>query len=72
MPREAYYLYGLKLSLCTVTLITITIATLRFAIRCYGHHQPSSVQIDASSSAVQLAGKTIEEIGKGMQSGSSS
>ena len=67
-----YYLYGLKLSLCSVILITAVVSTLRFAIRCYGHHQPSSAQIDASSSAIQIAGKTMEEIGKGMQSGSSS
>ncbi len=66
-----YYLYGLKLSLCSIILITAVVSTLRFAIRCYGHHQPSSAQIDASSSAFQLAGKTVEEIGKGMQSGSS-
>ena len=66
-----YYLYGLKLSLCSIILITAVVSTLRFAIRCYGHHQPSSAQIDASSSAIQLAGKTVEEIGKGMQSGSS-
>lgn len=70
--NSIYYLYGLKLSLCSVILITAVVSTLRFAIRCYGHHQPSSAQIDASSSAIQIAGKTMEEIGRGMQSGSSS
>ena len=70
MPKEAYYLYGLKLSLCTVALITIAIATLRFAIQCYGHHQPASAT-GVDNTSVGIIGKFLEQIGKTIQSSSS-
>lgn len=32
-------LFCVKASLTAVTFLTVSVATLRFAIRCYGHHQ---------------------------------
>ena len=37
-PDKAYYLWGLKTSLATGSLLILGISTMRFAIRCYGHH----------------------------------
>lgn len=54
-----------KLSLCTLTFLSVAIATLRFAIRCYGHHQggpANSQEIDSPN--MNMAGKVLEAVGK--------
>lgn len=72
-PTAAYYLYGLKLSLSTIALITIAIAILRFAIQCYGHHQSSSSTIETPNGATIVSlGKTVEQVGKTLQSSGTS
>ena len=65
-----YYLYGLKLSLCSVILVTAVVSTLRFAIQCYGHHQQSPTS-GMDNSSVSIIGKFLEQIGKTIQSSSS-
>lgn len=41
-PEAAFYLWGAKTSLCTIVLVTVVVSLLRFAIKCYGHHQRST------------------------------
>lgn len=59
-------LLGVKFSLCTLTFLSVSIATLRFAIRCYGHHQGGNTAnpngIDSPDMGV--VGKVLEAIGK--------
>lgn len=65
LPKEYYYLWALKMSLSTVVLIAIFISTMRFAIRCYGHHQP---QQDGDTQGFALLGKGLESVGKTINS----
>lgn len=57
---------GVKFSLCTLAFLTVSIATLRFAIRCYGHHQGgnSANSNGIDSPDVSVVGKVLEAIGK--------
>lgn len=65
-PKEAFYLWGLKTSLCTVVLVTIAIGLLRFAIKCYGHHQ-HSVRDDDAPNPVKLAETALKVAHKAME-----
>lgn len=56
--------YSLKLSLCTLTFLTIAIATLRFAIRCYGHHQNGSTTKDYIGTNLSEPLKQVVELAK--------
>ncbi len=52
---------GLKVSLVTVLFITVFVTTMRFAIRCFGHHNPKQQDNDSSLSAFvsELLKKTL-------------
>ncbi len=65
-PKEVFYLWGVKMSLCTVVLVTIAISLLRFAIKCYGHHQHSA-RDDEISSPVKLAETALKVAHKAME-----
>lgn len=69
-PKEAFYLWGAKVSLCTLVLVSLTVGLLRFAINCYGHHKPTPENGVSASSAASV-GKVIEAVGKAFQSHSS-
>ena len=59
--------FGVKFSLCTLTFLTVAIATLRFAIRCYGHHQSNtSTSNEIDSPSMSMAGKVLEAVGKAL------
>lgn len=58
-------LLGVKFSLCTLTSLTVAIAMLRFAIRCYGHHQSGSSNVGDSPTA-NMAQKILDVVGKAL------
>lgn len=51
------------LFLSTVAMLVLLISTLRFAIKCYGHHHQQNT-LDNSTSQIGIIGKTLEAIGK--------
>ena len=59
----AFYLWGLKTSLATATLLVLGIGTLRFAIKCYGHHHPQNTPSEADG-VLPIVGKVLESVGR--------
>lgn len=64
-PTAAYYLWGAKVSLCTILLVSIVVGMMRFAIRCYGHHQHTPEDNSGDNTAVLTTlGKVVEALAK--------
>lgn len=63
-PPEAFYVWAIKLSMSTLVFISLAVGLLRFAIKCYGHHNKDSGQIP--DSALPAIGKFLEAFGKSL------
>lgn len=65
-PPEAFYVWAIKLSMSTLVFVSLAVGLLRFAIKCYGHHNRDSGQIP--DSALPAIGKFLEALGKSFNS----
>jgi hypothetical protein len=63
-PPEAFYIWAIKLSMSTLVFISLAIGLLRFAIKCYGHHNRDTSQ--TPDSALPALGKFLETLGKSL------
>lgn len=66
MPKEAFYLYMAKVSLCTVTLLTLCVSLLRFALRCRQKKgsDDKEANLPDTASFVDLLRKLIDIVSK--------
>lgn len=68
-PDSAFYLWGLKSSLATATLLVLGVGTLRFAIKCYGHHHPQNTSSETDG-VLPIVGRVLESVGRAISSNS--
>lgn len=62
MPKEAFYLHIAKASLCTVTLLTLCVSLLRFALRCRSQKNSDNKEdsLPDATSVLDLLRKIVE------------
>lgn len=63
-PTAAYYLWGAKVSLCTILLVSVVVGMMRFAIRCYGHHQHTQEDNSNDNTVWTTLSKVVETLAK--------
>ena len=63
-PTAAYYLWGAKVSLCTILLVSVVVGMMRFAIRCYGHHQHTPEDNSNDNTVLTTLSKLVEALAK--------
>lgn len=66
MPKEAFYLYMAKVSLCTVTLLTLCVSLLRFALHGKRKKEANSKEEDLpdATSLVDSVRKIVETVSR--------
>lgn len=57
-------LLAFKTSATTVVLLTLFVSLMRFAIRCFGHHNQQETKADGDGVAIDALRKAIEEAAK--------
>lgn len=70
MPKEAFYLHMAKVSLCTVTLLTLCVSLLRFALQGKRKKEANNKEEDLPDSAalVDSVRKIVETVSRSSSS----
>lgn len=70
MPKEAFYLHMAKASLCTVTLLTLCVSLLRFALHGKRKKEANSKEEDLpdATSLVDSVRKIVETVSRSSSS----